>query len=381
MTASASSHEVIEHHGQLDILVNNAGITVDKPVWKLSPADWDKVLQVDLSGAFYMSKPAIEHMIGRGSGRIINISSVTGEMGNVGQANYAASKSGLFGLTKTLAREAALALRVAGTLEKGIGVTVNCITPGLIETDMVVTIPPYMVAEIVERIPVHRMGQPGGNRARRVLPRPGCLGLHHRADLGRRRRTQHVIGLDAPLINELRKRGLAMATHVSEKEARDVVEAAREADWKLPSFGKQLFLGDFRLDLIHPQPQLDPEAVEKGERFLASCARLLEAEVDPLEIERDAKIPDRVVDGLKKIGALGMKVDPEYGGLGLSQLYYSRALAIAGVYHSSLCTLLSAHQSIGVAEPLRMFGSEEQKRKWLPLVAKDHISAFSADRA
>ena len=152
--------DVISEHGQLDILVNNAGITVDKPVWKLSPDDWDKVLKVDLSGAFYMSKPAIEHMIARGSGRIINISSVTGEMGNVGQANYAASKSGLFGLTKTLAREAALALRVAGKLEKGIGVTVNCITPGLIETDMVTTIPPYLLAELVERIPMHRMGRP-----------------------------------------------------------------------------------------------------------------------------------------------------------------------------------------------------------------------------
>jgi alkylation response protein AidB-like acyl-CoA dehydrogenase len=167
-----------------------------------------------------------------------------------------------------------------------------------------------------------------------------------------------------------------MATHVSEKEAREVVEAAREADWKLPSFGKQLFLGDFRLDLIHPQPQLDPEAVEKGERFLEDLRTLLETEVDPLEIERESKIPDHVIDGLKKIGALGMKVYPEYGGLGLSQLYYSRALAMAGVYHSALCTLLSAHQSIGVAEPLRMFGSEEQKQKWLPLVAKDHISAF-----
>jgi NAD(P)-dependent dehydrogenase (short-subunit alcohol dehydrogenase family) len=152
-------HEVINEHGRLDILVNNAGITVDKPVWKLSPADWDKVLKVDLSGAFYMSKPAIEHMIARGSGRIVNMSSVGGEMGNVGQSNYTAAKSGLFGLTKTLAREAALALRVAGKLEKGMGVTVNCVAPGLIETDMVSTIPPYMVAEFVERIPVHRMGQ------------------------------------------------------------------------------------------------------------------------------------------------------------------------------------------------------------------------------
>jgi alkylation response protein AidB-like acyl-CoA dehydrogenase len=169
---------------------------------------------------------------------------------------------------------------------------------------------------------------------------------------------------------------IEMATHVSEKEARDVVEAAREAEWKLPSFGKQLFLGDFRLDLIHPQPKLDPDQIERGERFLAQLREVLASEADPLEIEREAKIPDNVVNALKRIGALGMKVPPEYGGLGLSQVYYSKALAIAANCHSAICTLLSAHQSIGVAEPLRMFGSEEQRQKWLPLVAKDHISAF-----
>src|SRR5205823_2650798 len=98
--------------------------------------------------------------------------------------------------------------------------------------------------------------------------------------------------------------------------------------------------------------------------------------VDPLEIEREARIPDDVVDGLKKLGALGMKVSEEYGGLGLSQVYYNRALALAGVWHASLSTLLSAHQSIGVAEPLRMFGTEEQKREWLPRVATTDISAF-----
>ena len=167
-----------------------------------------------------------------------------------------------------------------------------------------------------------------------------------------------------------------MASNVSEKQAREVAEAAREAEWRLPSFGKELFLGDFRLDLIHPQPRLDPQAVEKGERFLAQLREFLESEVDPLEIERDAKIPDRVIDGLKKLGALGMKVPEEYGGLGLSQVYYNRAVGLAGVWHASVSTLLSAHQSIGVAEPLRGFGSEEQKQKWLPLVAKDHISAF-----
>ncbi len=167
-----------------------------------------------------------------------------------------------------------------------------------------------------------------------------------------------------------------MSSTVSEKQARDVAEAARESEWKLPSFGKELFLGNFRLDLIHPQPPLDAQAVEKGERFLTTLRELLESEVDPLEIEREARIPDHVIDGLKRIGALGMKVAEEYGGLGLSQVYYNRALALAGVWHASLSTLLSAHQSIGVAEPLRLFGTEEQKRKWLPLVAKDKISAF-----
>ena len=167
-----------------------------------------------------------------------------------------------------------------------------------------------------------------------------------------------------------------MATNVTEREAREVAEAAREAEWKLPSFGKELFLGNFRLDLIHPQPRLDAAAVEKGEKFLSDLEAFLRSDVDPLEIEREAKIPDKVVDGLKALGALGMKVPEQYGGLGLSQVYYNRALSLAGVWHASLSTLLSAHQSIGVAEPLLGFGTEEQKQKWLPKVAKDHISAF-----
>ena len=152
-------HEVINEHGRLDILVNNAGVTVDRPIWKMSVDDWHKVLRVNLSGAFYMIKPALVHMLERGSGRIINMSSVVGETGNIGQANYAASKSGLFGLTKTLAREAAFALRASGKLDAGIGLTVNAITPGLIETDMVATIPPYVLSSIQEQIPMHRMGQ------------------------------------------------------------------------------------------------------------------------------------------------------------------------------------------------------------------------------
>src|ERR687885_505849 len=167
-----------------------------------------------------------------------------------------------------------------------------------------------------------------------------------------------------------------MATQVTERQAREVAEAAREQEWKLPSFGKELFLGNFRLDLIHPQPRLSAEAVEKGERFVGRLRAFLTENVDPLVIERDAKIPDEVVDGLEQLGALGMKVPEHYGGLGLSQVYYNKALALAGTWHAALATLLSAHQSIGVAEPLMLFGSEEQKQKWLPLVATDHISAF-----
>src|SRR3954471_14705038 len=163
---------------------------------------------------------------------------------------------------------------------------------------------------------------------------------------------------------------------VSEKEARQVAEAARETEWKLPSFGKKLFLGNFRLDLIHPQPKLSVEATEKGEKFLAELRTFLENKVDPLQIERDAKIPDDVVEGLKAIGALGMKIPTEYGGLGLSQVYYNKALALAGVWHSSLSTLLSAHQSIGLPQPLMLFGSDEQKKEWLPKLARTHISAF-----
>ena len=166
------------------------------------------------------------------------------------------------------------------------------------------------------------------------------------------------------------------ATDVTEREARQVAEEARESEWKLPSFGKDLFLGRLNLDLIHPQPRLDPAAVEKGEAFLGRLRTFLETQVDPLQIERDAKIPADVIDGLKALGALGMKVPEQYGGLGLSQVYYNRALTLVASCHASLAALLSAHQSIGVAEPLLLFGSEQQKQQWLPKVSRTHISAF-----
>jgi alkylation response protein AidB-like acyl-CoA dehydrogenase len=161
------------------------------------------------------------------------------------------------------------------------------------------------------------------------------------------------------------------------KEARAISEDAREKEWKLPSFGKGLYLGNFQPELIHPQPEMPAEVVEKGERFLATLGAFLQAEVDPQVIERDNRIPDEVLAGFKKLGALGMKVPEEYGGLGLSQVYYNRAMMLTGTWHSSLSTLLSAHQSIGLAQPLLLFGSEEQKREWLPKVATTHVSAFA----
>ena len=167
-----------------------------------------------------------------------------------------------------------------------------------------------------------------------------------------------------------------MSQDVSARESRQVAEAAREQTWEKPSFAKELFLGHFRLDLVHPHPRPDAEDARRGEQFLAELRDFLVSQVDPAQIERDAKIPDEVIEGLGKIGALGIKVLPEYGGLGLSTVYYNRALELVGSWHSALSTLLSAHQSIGVAEPLRLFGSEEQKRRFLPRVATREVSAF-----
>jgi acetoacetyl-CoA reductase len=141
--------EVLAEHGRVDVLVNNAGVTVDKTVRRMSVDEWHAVLRVNLSGAFYMIQSVLEHMLERGSGRIINISSVIGDTGAFGQANYAASKSGMYGLTKSLALE---------TSRKGI--TVNCVAPGYIDTDMVARIPQDVLADYVGRIPVGRLGRP-----------------------------------------------------------------------------------------------------------------------------------------------------------------------------------------------------------------------------
>jgi acetoacetyl-CoA reductase len=142
-------NEVIDEHGRLDVLVNNAGITVDRTVRKMAPEEWAHVIEVNLNGAFYMSRAALQHMIDQGYGRIINISSVIGETGNIGQANYAAAKSGLFGLTMSLALESA-----------NKGITVNCVAPGFIATEMVSAVPENVLEKVIAQIPAGRLGDP-----------------------------------------------------------------------------------------------------------------------------------------------------------------------------------------------------------------------------
>jgi acetoacetyl-CoA reductase/3-oxoacyl-[acyl-carrier protein] reductase len=152
--------EVIDRYGHIDVLVNNAGITLDRTAAKMSEDEWQTVLAVNLSGAFFTAQAVLPHMIERGSGRIVNISSIIGEQGNIGQANYAASKSGLFGLTKSLAREAAFGLQRAGKLEPfGVNVTVNCVAPGFIATEMVDAVPAKALERITSQIPLGRLGR------------------------------------------------------------------------------------------------------------------------------------------------------------------------------------------------------------------------------
>jgi alkylation response protein AidB-like acyl-CoA dehydrogenase len=162
---------------------------------------------------------------------------------------------------------------------------------------------------------------------------------------------------------------------VTEQQARQVAEAAREQEWRKPSFGKELFLGRLRLDLIEPWPRPDPADVAKGEAFLAKLDDYART-VDGLQIERDARIPDEVFQGLAGLGAFGMKIDEKYGGLGLTNLYYCRALMLIGSVNPSIGALLSAHQSIGVPQPLKLFGTPEQKQKFLPRLAAGEVSAF-----
>jgi alkylation response protein AidB-like acyl-CoA dehydrogenase len=161
----------------------------------------------------------------------------------------------------------------------------------------------------------------------------------------------------------------------SEREARKVAEAARQTEWTRPSFGKELFLGRLRLDLVDPWPTPSPEARAKGEAFLARAAELTQR-IDGRRIEREARIYDELFGELADLGAFGMKIPEAYGGQGLSNLYYNKALTLIASGNPSLGALLSAHQSIGVPQPVKMFGTEEQKKRFLPRLAAGEVSAF-----
>lgn len=166
-------------------------------------------------------------------------------------------------------------------------------------------------------------------------------------------------------------------TLATEKEARDVAEAARETQWEHPSFVREMFLGRFRLDLIHPHPEVnDPDEARRAADFLAKLRAVMET-VDSDEIDRVGEIPESVVQALRDIGAFGIKIPREYGGLGLSQMTYIRALELITSQDGSLTALVSASQSIGVPQPLKLFGTEEQKKKFFPRLAKGAISAFA----
>jgi alkylation response protein AidB-like acyl-CoA dehydrogenase len=163
----------------------------------------------------------------------------------------------------------------------------------------------------------------------------------------------------------------------SEQEAREVAEAAREKEWQAPSFVRELFEGSFRLDLIHPFPAPDPADLERARPFMERLDRFLRERVDSDRIDREGKIPEDVIQGLRDIGAFGIKIPTEYGGLGLSQYSYTHAIGKVTSQDGNLTALLSAAQSIGVPTPLKLFGTEEQKAKYLPRLARGAVSAFA----
>ena len=162
-----------------------------------------------------------------------------------------------------------------------------------------------------------------------------------------------------------------------QKEAMEVAEAARETEWSKPSFASSLFMGQFDYDLVRNFPAQNPEDKKIGDEYLAKVEEYLRANLDPEEVDRTGEIPEDFIKGMFDLGLFGMKVPKEYDGLGFSQINYSRVATMIASYCGSTATLLSAHQSIGVPNPLKMFGTEEQKKKFFPRLAKDTISAFA----
>jgi alkylation response protein AidB-like acyl-CoA dehydrogenase len=179
------------------------------------------------------------------------------------------------------------------------------------------------------------------------------------------------------VVPEARPAAPSRAPLATEQEAREVAEAAREKEWEHPSFVRQLFEGKLQLDLIHPFPVQPAGEIAKARPFMDRLERFLAERVDSDKIDREGKIPPEVIQGLRELGAFGIKIPEEYGGLGLSQTSYTHAIGLVTSVDGSLTALLSAAQSIGVPQPLKLFGTPEQKRKYLPRLAKGAISAFA----
>ena len=162
---------------------------------------------------------------------------------------------------------------------------------------------------------------------------------------------------------------------VTEEQSREVAEASRETEWKHPSFLRELFLGRFRLDLIDPYPLISEERAE-FRAFYESFEELMRG-VDAVALDTTGEYPPELVDSLRKLGAFGMKIPKEYGGLGFSNREYQKVMQLLGSVDGSIAALLSAHQSIGVPQPLKLFGSKALKEKYLPRCARGEISAFA----
>src|SRR5881409_3087835 len=190
----------------------------------------------------------------------------------------------------------------------------------------------------------------------------------------------NTVPKDPERTNPVEEPGAAIDTSkmsAGQRAALELTEAARDAATERGSFAGGLFMGRFGLDAVHPFPSQKPEDRDQGDAFLQRLERFLCEQVDPDEIDRTGEIPPGTIKELAAMGAFGIKISPGYGGLGLSQTNYCRAAILLGSYCGNLAALISAHQSIGVPQPLILFGNEDQKRKFLPRVAKGEISAFA----
>lgn len=161
------------------------------------------------------------------------------------------------------------------------------------------------------------------------------------------------------------------------KASLELAEQSREAEWKYPSFALHLFHGDVNWPLIYPFPEQSQEEKKEGDQFIKKLEDFLKKNLDPNEVDKTGIIPEHVVKGLADLKAFAIKIPKEYGGLGLSQVNYNRAMHLLASYCGSTAVLLSAHQSIGVPQPLKLFGTEEQKKKYFPMFVKGIISAFA----